>query len=143
MKKEYLEEITSLAKAAAIKEEVPVGAIIVKDNKIIGKGQNQQYRAGIIYKHAEINAIKDACMKVGRHDLAGATIIVTLEPCLMCLGAIMEARIKKLVYVLESPKYGFSRLVEKKEVAKKIIIKKGNHSAELETIMKKFFQAKR
>ncbi len=143
MKKNYQDEIIKLAKESFNNEEVPVGAIIVKDDEIIGRGKNEQYQSGIIYQHAEINAIKDACTKKSHYDLAGATIYVTLEPCLMCLGAIVESRIKKIVYVLDSPKYGFLQYINQIEINKKIKLEKAAHVPELEKMMKSFFQDKR
>lgn len=78
--------------------EVPVGAVIVKDNKIIGKGFNQRIIKNNALYHAEIVAINEACKAVNSWRLDGATIYITLEPCLMCLGAILQSRIQNIIF---------------------------------------------
>ncbi len=139
----YLKRIKELAKEADFNEEVPVGAIIVKDDQIIAEGKNEQYKSGEIHRHAEMNAILEVCRKSNRYELDGTTMFVTLEPCLLCLGAIIEARISKVIYLLESPKYGFSRFINKEEIDKKIEIQKAPSDPEIEELMKKFFESKR
>lgn len=79
-------------------DEVPIGAVIVIDNKIIAKGHNQREKSQNAIRHAEINAIEKACKKMNSWRLDNAEIYVTLEPCPMCAGAIANARIKKVVY---------------------------------------------
>ncbi len=95
------EEYMEIAYEEALKglsfDEVPVGAIIVKDGKIIGKGHNSRERNCDISGHAEIMAIKEAEETLGNWRLDGASLYVTLEPCLMCAGAILQARIHKVV----------------------------------------------
>lgn len=83
---------------ACREDEVPIGAIIVKDNVIIAKAHNKRNSSKIATHHAEILAIEKACKKIGDWRLEGATIYVTLEPCPMCAGAIANSRIKKLVF---------------------------------------------
>jgi len=78
--------------------EVPIGAIVVIDGAIAGRGFNQPIRAGDPTAHAEIVAIRDAAQRVGNYRLTGATLCVTIEPCLMCVGALVHARIGRLVY---------------------------------------------
>ncbi len=143
MNEKHLNELEKLVKNAYTKDEVPVGAIIVKNDVIIGRGKNEQHQSGVIFRHAEINAIEDACRKQGKYELSGATIYITLEPCLMCLGAIIEARLSKIVYVLDSPKYGFSQFITRDEVVKKIMVEKTVDQPQLEKMMKEFFQSKR
>ncbi|HZX21405.1 MAG TPA: tRNA adenosine(34) deaminase TadA [Clostridia bacterium] len=85
------------AKKAFSKEEVPIGAVIVKDNEIIAKAHNLKETFENAIYHAEILAIKDACDSLGRWRLTDCTIYVTIEPCPMCAGAILQSRIKRLV----------------------------------------------
>ncbi len=85
------------AKKAFNKGEVPIGAVIVKDNKVIAKAHNLKETSKNVIYHAEILAIKDACNFLGRWRLTDCTIYVTIEPCPMCAGAILQGRIKKVV----------------------------------------------
>ena len=94
----YMNKAVELAKKAYKKDEVPVGAIIVKDNKIIAKAYNKREGKKMATYHAEILAINKACKKLKDFRLSGTTMFVTLEPCAMCLGAIMNARIETLVF---------------------------------------------
>ena len=94
----YLKKALSLAYIAQNKDEVPVGAIIVKNGKIIGKGYNQKDKRNISTKHAEIIAIEQACRKLNSWHLDDCILYVTLEPCMMCAGAIIQSRIKKVVF---------------------------------------------
>ena len=86
--------------------EVPVGAIIVIDNKLVSQGHNQSIFQNDPTSHAEINAIRSASENIGNYRLAGATMYVTLEPCVMCYGAIVHARISRLVFGAYDPKTG-------------------------------------
>ncbi len=95
---EYMKEAIHEAKKAYLLDEVPVGAVIVKDNIIVGRGHNLREQAKQSINHAEIMAIQDACKTLKSWRLDGCTIYVTLEPCIMCAGAIMQARIEKLIY---------------------------------------------
>ena len=87
-----------LAKIAASQGEVPVGAVIVKNGEIIGEGYNMREQKNNALSHAETEAINSACNKLGDWRLDGCTIYVTLEPCPMCAGAIINARIKEVVF---------------------------------------------
>ncbi len=94
----FMERAVELAKYAASLGEVPVGAVIVKDGKIIAEGYNRREQKNNALSHAEIEAINNACNALGDWRLDGCTIYVTLEPCLMCAGAIANARIKEVVF---------------------------------------------
>ncbi|MCX7794088.1 MAG: tRNA adenosine(34) deaminase TadA [Thermodesulfovibrionales bacterium] len=91
---------------ASEKEEVPVGAVIVLDGKVIARAHNQKESLPDATAHAELIAIKEACRKINNWRLEEATIYVTKEPCIMCAGAILNARIKRLVYGCDDPKGG-------------------------------------
>jgi len=95
-----------LAKQAALAREVPVGAIVVKDGVIIGRGSNTPIVNHDPTAHAEIQAMRAAAIHVGNYRLVGCTLYVTLEPCAMCSGAIQHARIARLVYGASDPKTG-------------------------------------
>jgi len=86
--------------------EVPIGAIVSIDGEIVGRGFNQPIRAADPTAHAEIVALRDAARRVGSYRLSGATLCVTIEPCLMCVGALVHARIGTLVYGAAEPKSG-------------------------------------
>jgi len=94
------------AKKSAAINEVPVGALIVIDNKIVSCGHNQPISQNDPTSHAEINALRNAAHKVGNYRLIGTTLYVTLEPCAMCYGAIVHARISRLVFGAYDPKSG-------------------------------------
>jgi len=95
-----------LAQLAASMGEVPVGAVVVKDNKIIGEGYNRRETDGSAIAHAEILAIEASCKTLGSWRLENCTLYVTLEPCAMCTGAIINSRIKLVVFAAEDYKAG-------------------------------------
>lgn len=100
---EYLLKIIDLAKKSLETNDVPIGAIIVKNGEIIGEGFNTRERDQNIMGHAEINAIKAATKKIGNWNLKGSTMYVTLKPCTMCWNIIKEARIDFVYYILDKP----------------------------------------
>ena len=106
MKREFMLEAIKLAKIAANEGEVPVGAVIVKDGKIIAKGRNEREKKQNALSHAEIEAINNACNTLGSWRLEGCEMYVTLEPCPMCAGAIINSRIKTLVFGAYDSKMG-------------------------------------
>lgn len=102
----WMRQAISIAQAAAARGEVPVGAIVVKDDVIIGRGGNQPIAADDPTAHAEIVALRQACAALGNYRLPGCSLYVTLEPCAMCAGAIMQARIARVVFGAHDPKTG-------------------------------------
>jgi len=96
----------ALASEAAALGEVPVGALVVKDGIVIGKGRNAPISLSDPTAHAEIQAMREAAQTLGNYRLVGCTLYVTLEPCAMCSGAIQHARIARLVYGAHDPKTG-------------------------------------
>jgi len=102
----FMREALSLAREAAAAGEVPVGAIVVKDGAVVGHGHNRPVSSRDPTAHAEVMALRDAAKRVGNYRLAGCILYVTLEPCAMCAGAIMNARISRVVYGAADPKSG-------------------------------------
>jgi len=101
-----MREALQLAVRAAVQGEVPVGAVVVKDGEIVGCGYNSPILSNDPTAHAEIRALRDAASTLGNYRLGGCTLYVTLEPCAMCAGAIMHARLARLVYGAADPKTG-------------------------------------
>ena len=103
---EFMEEALKLAYLSFDEQEVPVGAVVVKDGKIIGKGRNKREQLNNALSHAEIEAINDACNHLNSWRLENCDLYVTLEPCPMCAGAIINARINKVIYGARDVKMG-------------------------------------
>ncbi len=99
-------EALALAQAAQTRGEVPVGAVIVRDGTIIGRGGNAPIASVDPTAHAEIAALRDAGRTLGNYRLPGCDLYVTIEPCVMCAGAILQARIARVVYGAADPKTG-------------------------------------
>jgi tRNA(adenine34) deaminase len=104
--KKFIDQAVKEAEKALKKNEVPVGAVIVKDGKIISKAHNQRISKNSALYHAEILAIEKACKKLKTWRLDDTVLYTTLEPCLMCAGAVMQARIKKVVFCAKDEKGG-------------------------------------
>ena len=102
----FMREALALAAQAEALGEVPVGAVVVQDGVVIGRGYNQPIAAHDPTAHAEVVAMRDAAAKIGNYRLAGCDLYVTLEPCVMCAGAIMHARVGRVVYGAADPKTG-------------------------------------
>lgn len=102
----YMSIALKEAQKAAILDEVPVGAVVVKDGKILAKGHNLREKSNDPTSHAEVNAIRKACKKENSWRLEGATIYVTIEPCSMCAGTLLQCRIGRIVYGADDPKGG-------------------------------------
>ena len=103
---EYMQAALQLAQQAAAAGEVPVGALVVKDNEVIGRGFNAPISSADPSAHAEMQAMREAAKALGNYRLTGCTLYVTLEPCAMCAGAIQHARLARLVYGAADPKTG-------------------------------------
>ena len=137
------------AKSAAARDEVPVGAVIQDaSGKIIAKESNKTIEFCDPTAHAEINAIRTACKERKDLYLNDCTMYVTLEPCSMCLAAIVNSRLKKLIYGLPSPKYGalsanHSPCQSREKLVKNTEVYGGFYQSEISLIMKEFFEDKR
>jgi tRNA(adenine34) deaminase len=106
IKANYIELALKEAELAFKKGEVPVGAILIRDNQVLSKGHNLRISKNNALYHAEIVVIEKACKKLKTWRLDESILITTLEPCLMCVGAIMQARIKKVVFLAKDEKGG-------------------------------------
>ena len=104
--REYMEQALALAKEAAAEGEVPVGCVIVRDGQVIGRGRNRRETGKSALAHAEIEAINNACRTLGGWRLWKCKLYVTLEPCPMCAGAIVNARIPEVYFGARDPKAG-------------------------------------
>lgn len=141
---DYMAQALKEAKKAYKKAEVPVGCVIVVNDKIIAKAHNLRHKRKNSLAHAELIALNRACRKLKRWILDDATLYVTLEPCLMCSGAILQARIKKIVYGCAEPKFGcvesIMHVFHDYNFNHKVEIEKGLLCEEISILMKSFFQ---
>ncbi len=136
-----------LAAAAAEMDEVPVGAVIVRDGEIIAEAYNQREQLGDPTAHAEMLAITQAAASVGGWRLSGCTLYVTLEPCPMCAGAIVQARIPRVVYGAADPKAGAAaslfRLLDDERLNHRCEVTGGLLAVECGSILSEFFRGRR
>ena len=102
----FMRQALDLARRGLHLGEVPIGALVVAEGRVIGEGFNQPIRAVDPTAHAEVVALRQAARAAGNYRLPGATLYVTLEPCLMCVGAIVNARVRTVVYGAAEPKWG-------------------------------------
>ncbi len=102
----YMREALIQARLAGTQDEVPVGAVVVLDGEIVGRGFNQPIGRHDPTAHAEVMALRDAAARLGNYRLPGCDLYVTLEPCVMCTGAIMHSRIRRVVFGARDPKTG-------------------------------------
>ncbi|MEW6729652.1 MAG: tRNA adenosine(34) deaminase TadA [Pseudomonadota bacterium] len=102
----WMEQALERARRAEAEGEVPVGAVLVKDGLLVGEGWNRPIGANDPTAHAEINALRDAAERLGNYRLPGTTLYVTLEPCPMCVGAMIHARVERVVFGAFDPKTG-------------------------------------
>ncbi|MBA2690453.1 MAG: tRNA adenosine(34) deaminase TadA [Burkholderiales bacterium] len=140
-------EAIALARHAEIRGEVPVGAVVVKDGIIVGQGFNSPISNSDPTAHAEVNALRDAAYRMGNYRLVGCSLYVTLEPCAMCAGAIVHARIDRLLYGAPDPKTGACgsvvNLFAETKLNHHTAITRGVLAAECGDILKTFFAARR
>ncbi|MDY4954364.1 MAG: nucleoside deaminase [Candidatus Onthomonas sp.] len=103
---QYMAQALDLAREALTTGDIPVGCVVVKDGVVIGRGRNRREELGDATAHAEVEAIRDACAALGSWRLEGCDLYVTLEPCPMCAGAMINARIRRVWYGARNPKAG-------------------------------------
>lgn len=140
----FMQEAIALAKQAEQLNEVPIGAVIVKEGKIIGRGYNRRERDKNPLGHAEIMAIAEASKNVRGWRLDGCQLYVTLEPCPMCAGAIVQSRIEQLIYGTEDPKSGYAgslyNTLQDQRLNHQTDIIAGIYKEECQALLKDFFR---
>jgi|TARA_B110000438_G_C15550598_1_gene536743 tRNA(adenine34) deaminase len=143
----FMLEALKMAEIAFKKNEVPVGAVITKDGKIIGKGFNQVVTNNSVSSHAEINAINDASQKIKNYRLNGCDIYVTLEPCHMCAKAIVDARLECLYFGALEPKTGavqsIDQFLDRDDLNHQVKFSGRHMAKESAELLKFFFQLRR
>lgn len=142
----FMRRALAEAKSAEKKGEVTVGAVVVADGKIISRGHNEPIRRSDPTAHAEIIAIRRACRKVGNYRLQNCDLYVTLEPCAMCVGAMIHARIRRLVFGAKDPKAGAVVSIMNFPLEKtnhRIHVEGGILEKECSQLLKEFFRRKR
>ena len=146
-KEKFMKEAIKQAKKAYDKEEIPVGAVIVKDGKIIARGYNKKEEKKDTTQHAEIIAIQKASRKIGAWRLQDCEMYVTLEPCAMCTGALIQARLKRVYIGTMDPKTGACgsvlNLLEDYKFNHKVEVETNIMQKECEKILKDFFKCLR
>jgi len=143
----FMEVAIDLAVRAGEAGEVPVGAVVVRDGKILGRGMNARESGREPTLHAEIVALREAAFALGGWRLDNCTLYVTLEPCPMCAGALVQARIEELVFGCEDPKAGacgtLYDIPRDLRLNHRILVRKGILREECARILRDFFQARR
>ena len=143
----WMEEALRCAQRALETDEVPVGAIVVCDGKIVGRGWNRNITDSDPTAHAEIVALREAGATVGNHRLGGCELFVTIEPCPMCSGAMVHARIKRLVYGSDDPKAGavhsVMQVVNHPQLNHKLELRSGVLAGRSAELLQTFFKSRR
>jgi tRNA(adenine34) deaminase len=144
---EAMREALALAGEAGARGEVPVGAVAIVDGRIVGRGVNARESASDPTAHAELLAIQEAARTLGRWRLTGVTVVCTLEPCAMCAGAMVLARIDRLVYAASDPKAGavgsLMDLSQDPRLNHRFPVERGLLGEEAGELLRTFFRARR
>ena len=140
-------EALALAREGAEAGEVPVGAVVVLDGRVVGRGRNQPISTHDPTAHAEIVALRDAALAIGNYRLTGAALVVTVEPCLMCVGALVHARIGTVVYGTPEPRAGAiestQRAHEHPALNHRMVVVSGVRARECRELVQAFFRGVR
>ena len=144
---EFMALALALAREAATLDEVPVGALVVLEGEIVGRGFNQPIGRHDPTAHAEVMALRDAAARLGNYRMPGSTLYVTQEPCAMCAGAIMHARVARVVFGAPNPKTGVAGsvidLFSDARLNHHADVTAGVLAVECGTLLSSFFQARR
>jgi tRNA(adenine34) deaminase len=147
MDETFMAEALAQARLAAAEGEVPIGAVVVADGRVVGRGRNARERLNDPTAHAEILALQEASRELGRWRLSGATMYATLEPCPMCAGALINARIDRLVYGVADPKAGavdtLFDVVRDSRLNHRVQVASGILAAECGETLRQFFRERR
>ncbi|MCY4564259.1 MAG: tRNA adenosine(34) deaminase TadA [Gammaproteobacteria bacterium] len=146
-----MRQALALAEHAARRGEVPVGAVLVRDDgsgdELVGQGSNRVIGSSDPTAHAEIIALREAAARLGNYRLPGTTLYVTLEPCLMCAGALVHARVKRLVFGAREPRTGavisHGRALETPAHNHRVDVREGVLAEECASLMQRFFRERR
>ncbi|MEI6183461.1 MAG: tRNA adenosine(34) deaminase TadA [Polynucleobacter sp.] len=145
--RQFMEQALEQAGLAALAGEVPVGAVIVRNGEVISKGFNQPITNHDPSAHAEILALRDAALSAENYRLPGTTLYVTLEPCIMCAGAMLHARVDRIVYGAADPKTGAAGSVldvfSSKQINHQTVIEGGMMAQECAQLLRDFFKERR
>jgi tRNA(adenine34) deaminase len=143
----WMREALHLAERASTEGEVPVGALVVEDNRVVGRGWNQTLTTGDPTAHAEMLAIREAATNIGNYRLTGCSLVVTLEPCPMCAGALIHARIGRLVFGARDLKFGGVRskfrIADSGLLPHRTEVVEGILAADSVLLLQKFFEQRR
>lgn len=143
----WMQYALNLAQQAGLQDEVPIGAVIVRNDKILGEGYNQTISQHDPTAHAEVQALRVACQQIKNHRLLDTTLYVTLEPCLMCAGAIIHARIARVVYATKEPKTGANGscfdVFNTQQLNHHVHCEHGLLAEQSQILLQSFFQSKR
>jgi tRNA(adenine34) deaminase len=143
----FMQEALGLARQAAAAGEVPVGAIVVAEGRVIGRGANSPIARNDPTAHAEMMSLREAAQAAGNYRLEDATLYVTLEPCVMCAGALVAARIKRLVFGTRDLRFGGVRskfrVADSELLNHQVEIVEGVLAAECVELLQNFFAARR
>jgi tRNA(adenine34) deaminase len=135
------------ARAAEAAGEVPIGAVVVQDGAVIARGQNRVLRDNDPTAHAEVVALRAAAAAIGNYRLSGCTLVATLEPCAMCAGALIHARVERLVYGAADPKAGAAgsvlSVVNHPALNHQMMVEGGVMAEESASLLRAFFQQRR
>lgn len=143
----WLAHAVTLAQQAAQQDEVPVGAVVIYENQIVGEGWNQSIANQDPTAHAEIIALRSAAKELKNYRLVNSTLYVTLEPCVMCAGALIHARVKRLVYGANDDKAGavksIANMLDHPKLNHKVIWQEGLLREQCASVLQDFFKARR
>ncbi len=144
---DYMREALGLAEEAGQGGEVPVGAVVVEEGRIVGRGRNSSVALSDPTAHAEIQALREAAATVGNYRLESAVLYVTLEPCVMCAGALVTARVQRLVFGARDLRFGGVRskfrLADSDLLSHRLEITEGVLAAECLELLQRFFRERR
>jgi len=143
----FMDQALTEAQRAADEGEVPVGAVVVHQGRVIARGHNRKEQGRDPTAHAEILALREAAQVLGAWRLSGATLYVTLEPCAMCAGAMVQARVERLVFGCLDPKAGAAgslmNLVQDERLNHRVVLTEGVQGERSSALLKDFFRARR
>ncbi|MFI5059411.1 MAG: tRNA adenosine(34) deaminase TadA [Candidatus Acidiferrales bacterium] len=144
---EFMQEALEEARAAAVAGEVPIGALLVHDGSVVARSGNRTIRDCDPTAHAEIVVVREAARALGNYRLAGTTLYVTIEPCSMCAGAMIQARIERLIYGADDPKGGAVRtcfqILSDERLNHRVEVTSGVLAEDCAAVMQSFFAGRR